>query len=334
MTKRDVTRGQTPGHESPRHVPTPDRQREPRVGGRWAEASFERDTAARDTSRGQTPGRVLFVPVPDPFDFALSTERFRAFGADPVNVWDEGTLYRVLDETEVAIAPAPGGVVVAPPAPRLAGRVLRFLGGAFDLDSLARFAATSDPVLDRIQASLRGLRPVLVPDPLEMLVGSITAQQVSLHAATAIRARLVRRLGVRGRHAHAFPSRERLATASPDDLTALGFSRRKAHSVLALARSDLDLHALAALPDEEVAARLTSLPGLGRWTADWFLARHLGRPHAWPAGDLGLRKAVAAFYGLEPDASEKQVRAFGERFGAHRNLATHYLLVALRVLAR
>ncbi|MDQ3890499.1 MAG: hypothetical protein M3312_08120, partial [Actinomycetota bacterium] len=115
--------------------------------------------------------------MPDPFDFALSTERFRAFGADPVNVCDEETLYRVLDGMEVAIAPARGGVVVAPPVPRLAGHVLRFLGASFDLDFLARFAATSDPVLDRIRSSLHGLRPVLVPDPLEMLVGSITAQQ-------------------------------------------------------------------------------------------------------------------------------------------------------------
>ena len=89
--------------------------------------------------------------------------------------------------------------------------------------------------------------------------------------------------------------------ATEDDLFALGFSTRKAEYVVGLARSDLDLDALAALPDEEVAARLVALRGLGEWTADWFLARHLARPHAWPAGDLGLRKAVAAFYGDVPD---------------------------------
>ena len=44
-------------------------------------------------------------------------------------------------------------------------------------------------------------------------------------------------------------------------------------------------------------ARLTALRGIGEWTADWFLARHLARPHAWPWGDLALRKAVATFYG-------------------------------------
>ena len=48
------------------------------------------------------------------------------------------------------------------------------------------------------------------------------------------------------------------------------------------------------LPDEEVKARLVALRGIGEWTADWFLARHLARPHAWPWGDLALRKAVAS----------------------------------------
>ena len=55
-----------------------------------------------------------------------------------------------------------------------------------------------------------------------------------------------------------------------------------------------DLDGLQLLPDEEVKAQLVAQRGLGEWTADWFLARHLARPQAWPAGDLGLRKAVAA----------------------------------------
>ena len=60
-----------------------------------------------------------------------------------------------------------------------------------------------------------------------------------------------------------------------------------------LARAGLDLDALASLPDDEVRARIVAIRGLGEWTAEWFLARHLARPHAWPWGDLALRKAVA-----------------------------------------
>ena len=67
--------------------------------------------------------------------------------------------------------------------------------------------------------------------------------------------------------------------------------------MIGLARSDLDLDALAGLPDDEVVAAITGVRGLGRWTADWFLARCLARGDAWPAGDLGVRKAVSHFYG-------------------------------------
>jgi DNA-3-methyladenine glycosylase II len=172
---------------------------------------------------------------------------------------------------------------------------------------------------------LPGFRPPLAPDPFEALVSSITAQQVSLHAAFAVRSRLIEQFGVPAKHAIAFPTRERLASAHEDELTVLGFSRRKAEYVLGLARSDLDFDELALLPDTEVKARITSVRGLGEWSADWFLARHLGRSEAWPAGDLGLRKAVLAFY---PDVTD--VRAAGIRFSPFQNLSAHYLLAALR----
>ena len=126
------------------------------------------------------------------------------------------------------------------------------------------------------------------PEPFETLVTSISAQQVSLRAAIAIRNRLVDRYGgPRGEHAVGFPARDTIAGLSEDDLFALGFSHRKAQYILALARSELDLGALGSLPDEEIHALLRALPGIGEWTVDWFLARHLARPRAWPAGDLG-----------------------------------------------
>jgi DNA-3-methyladenine glycosylase II len=158
-------------------------------------------------------------------------------------------------------------------------------------------------------------------------VTSITAQQVSLHAAFAVRSRLIDRFGEPAERAVAFPTRERIAEASEDELAALGFSRRKAEYVLGIARAELDFDQLAMLSDDEVKSRLTSLRGLGEWSADWFLARHLARPEAWPAGDLGLRKAVLAFY---PDVTD--VRAAGERFRPFQNLSAHYLLAALRYL--
>ena len=142
-----------------------------------------------------------------------------------------------------------------------------------------------------------------------------------------MRNRLIQAFGAKASLAYAFPTRERIALAEPEEILALGFSRRKAEYAIGIARSDLDLGGLAALPDDDVKAALTDLPGIGEWTAEWFLARHLARPDAWPAGDLGLRKAVLHFYG------EEDTRAAGDRFAGFRNLAAHYLLTGHRVLA-
>jgi DNA-3-methyladenine glycosylase II len=124
-----------------------------------------------------------------------------------------------------------------------------------------------------------------------------------------------------------------MASAREEELTELGFSRRKAEYVIGVARAELDFEALRYLPDDEVKAALTAIRGLGEWTADWFLARHLARPQAWPAGDLGLVKAVSAFYNGGTTLSVAEVRAFGDRLGPFQNLSAHYLLTGLRVAA-
>ena len=78
-------------------------------------------------------------------------------------------------------------------------------------------------------------------------------------------------------------------------------------------------------------AALVAQRGLGEWTADWFLARHLGRPHAWPAGDLALRRAVSIFYGDGSELTTEEVRGMGERFAPFQNLTAQYLLLGGRV---
>jgi DNA-3-methyladenine glycosylase II len=268
---------------------------------------------------------VTLLKVPQPYDFALSTGRYRAFGPDLANLWHEGGLHRVVDGREVRIEAAQGGVDVEPLDAETEPVVRKLLGLAFDLEAFA-LHAPRDAVLAELVPRLSGLRPPLAPDPFESLVTSITAQQVSLRAAFAIRNRLIQRLGKPAVRAYSFPSREAVAAAPPAELRALGFSTRKAEYVVGLARSGLDLRALRGLPDGEVKARLTALPGIGEWTADWFLARHLARPRAWPAGDLGLRKAVGAFYDGGRSLTTEETRAYEPRFEPFQNLAAHYLL--------
>jgi DNA-3-methyladenine glycosylase II len=272
----------------------------------------------------------VLVRIPEPYDFEFSTARFRDFGSDRATVWHEGGLHRVVAGQEVRVTAAAGGVSIEPGSPEAAAEVGHLLGFPFDLAAF-RSWAERDAELERITEDLPAFRPTLSPDPFEALVIAITTQQISLHAAAAIRANFVERFGVRHDQAWAFPTRERMRQARPRHFTVLGFSRSKAEYVLELAHSDLDLEALADRSDEEVIETLTAIRGLGRWTADWFLARHLARPRAWPAGDLGVRKAVSTFYAEGRPLSIQEVRTMGERFEPFENLSAQFLLAGARM---
>ena len=131
------------------------------------------------------------------------------------------------------------------------------------------------------------------------------------------------RFGVQTGRVWAFPARAVVSKAEPDDLVGVGFSRAKAAATVALARSELDLEGLCELSDAEVRTALIAQKGLGAWSAEWFLARHLARPTAWPLGDLVLAKAAQSFYGVSAEE-------LGPRLATFQNLAAHYLLAGLR----
>ena len=92
----------------------------------------------------------------------------------------------------------------------------------------------------------------------------------------------------------------------------------------------LELERLEHMTDDEARQQLTAVRGIGSWTADMFLLGQLGRPDILPAGDLGVRHAVQAAYGLERVPSEGEVRALSEKWQPHRSLATAYLYSSLR----
>ena len=271
----------------------------------------------------------MLLRVPEPYDFHLSTVRFRDFGSDGATVWHEGGLHRVVGGREARVTRVDGGVAIEPWSEEAAHEIGLLLGLPFDLDAFR--AGATDPVLAPIVESLAGFRPTLNPQPFEALVVAITTQQISLRAAAAIRGNLVRTYGTRHDVAYAFPTREQIRELRPRHFTPLGFSRAKAEYVLELAHSPLDFGRLEDLDDDDVIAAITSVRGLGRWTADWYLARHLARPHAWPAGDLGVRKAVSTFYAEGNALSIQEVRRMSERFAPFENLTAQFLLAGARM---
>jgi DNA-3-methyladenine glycosylase II len=292
------------------------------------------------------------LSVDGPLDVAATLARYRLWGEDPAN--------RVVDDTFLRVARIDGRVQpyavrwrggvddvklsVSVPGARAAAaqtvvtaEVRKIFGLDFDVPAFYRMAK-ADRALAEIVEALYGLRPTLTPNPLEMLVGSITAQQVNLTFAFALRGRLVRRYGtpvdIAGETVHAFPEAPVLAAADMTALRAMQFSQRKAEYIRDVARAvvgglDLDVLAVAAA-DTTVIERLTALRGLGRWTADWFLARCAGRGDVCPAGDLAVRKAFDHYYGRGRALSEAAIRRRAARWGPHQNLAIHYLLADMR----
>jgi DNA-3-methyladenine glycosylase II len=201
-------------------------------------------------------------------------------------------------------------------------------------DPLVRLMAV-DPVIARLESRYRGVRPVLQSDLLTALVRSISAQQVNLRWAATTRRRLAEACGCRhtvGEHQVFSLPAERLARAGVDAIRALQFTRRKAEYIAGLATGivdgKFDLELLREQPDAQVIAGLMAFRGIGRWTADWFLARALGRPCV-AAGDLGVRKAMGAVYLQGRLPSEAEVRELTAHWGAAAGVAQQLILHAL-----
>jgi 3-methyladenine DNA glycosylase/8-oxoguanine DNA glycosylase len=285
-----------------------------------------------------------------PIDVPGTLARFSAWGEDPANRVVDGVFRRVLrrdgrlwpwearwrgsvEDTriDVTVPGARDGRV----GDAVRAEVDRIFGLGFDLPDFYRFAKT-EPVLAGLVGPLYGLRPSLAPTGLEMVVGSICAQQVNLAFAFACRARLVRTYGTAVDDTlYAFPEAAVLAQTRVRDLRALKFSTRKAEYIRDLGRAvtsgALDFDTLGRAPDAVVVEAITGLRGLGLWTAEWYLARCLGRGEACPAGDLGVRRAFERYFGRGRTLSEEAVRRRARPWGPYRNLGIHYLLAGLRL---
>jgi DNA-3-methyladenine glycosylase II len=204
-----------------------------------------------------------------------------------------------------------------------------------DRSALAALAA-ADPAVAGLAGRYPGVVPILYTDPFTALIRSISAQQVNLRWAATVRARLAQRYGTRHDigawqvwSLHAEP----LATARVEDLRAIQLTTAKAQSVIAVARAALDWELgaadLKALDDEALIAHLTRIRGIGRWSAEWFLARTLGRPRV-VGGDLGVRKAVGRLYRTSKIPSELETRRLTQHWGA---AAMHAQALALHDVA-
>ena len=303
------------------------------------------------------PTRIL--PTPAIFDFDQTAAHQTSYrGVAGADVYEDGVYYRVIRDGRairdggrvlvVAVREAARGGALEVSLPDgasdadlgYAAEVMsRMLGFDADLDGFYA-ASASDPVMAAATKAMRGLRPARTESVFEALVMAVIGQQISGAVARVIRELLVHTFGTpveaHGRTLHAFPTPQRLAGATHDELRAVKLSNRKAEYIQDIAAKTLDgtiddAH-LAAMDDEAVVEELVKARGIGRWTAEWMLIRALGRPDVAPAGDLALKRAVSQLYLDGADPSEAELATFmRERWAPYRGLATTYLFANLRL---
>lgn len=161
------------------------------------------------------------------------------------------------------------------------------------------------------------------PDAWRSLSSSIIGQQVSVHAARAIRNRFAA-LG-----ASEFPTPQEVLSLSEETLRSAGLSRNKVLSICDLAahvtENKIDPSRFDVMDDEDIIASLIPVRGIGRWTAEMFLIFSLGRPDVLAVDDLGLRNAMRKLYDLPEVPKPIPMREIAEPWRPFRSVASWYL---------
>lgn len=197
----------------------------------------------------------------------------------------------------------------------------------------AAILSERDPVLRRLVAEAG---PPRVSPPAEThfaaLVRAILYQQLAGAAAAAIHGRLISALG-----GEVVP--DRLLSLPAETLRSAGLSANKAASLRDLAAKVLDgtvvldPAGLRAQSDDEVVARLSTVRGIGKWTAEMFLMFQLRRLDVWPTGDLGVRKGFGLAWGI-PTPTAKELEPLGDPYRPYRSVVAWYCWRAAELYGR
>ena len=208
------------------------------------------------------------------------------------------------------------------------------VGGRLARESLAAAiaeVASRDPVLADLVAQVGPIRhrPRDPDGPFAALVRSIVFQQLAGRAAQAIYGRVRATVGP-------MLTPEALGRASDESLLAAGLSRAKLAALRDLSAKVLYgtvvLTRTSRRSDEDLIARLTTVRGIGRWTAEMYLMFQLRRLDVWPVDDLGIRQGYGLAWGIDPPPTAKDLRPLGERFRPYRSVAARYCWAAVPLL--
>jgi DNA-3-methyladenine glycosylase II len=168
-------------------------------------------------------------------------------------------------------------------------------------------------------------------DPFGVLLKSIVCQQLSNKAAATILKRFINLYdsGNPNQTTPLTPRPEQILVTSEEAIRGCGLSARKVRSLQELAMKVLTgalrLEDFPSMDDDEIIQQVSSVYGLGVWSAQMLLIFELGREDVWPLDDAGVRRALGILYKLEGPCSKAEMLAYGERYQPYRSIASWYL---------
>jgi DNA-3-methyladenine glycosylase II len=217
---------------------------------------------------------------------------------------------------------------------RIREALQRMLGLQVDVTGFYTLAQ-KDHLLSPLAQHFLGLKPPRFPSLFEALLNAFACQQVSLDVGIMLLNRLTATYGLKFDDGQAvfsaFPEPAAFANAAVEHIRALGFSHQKARAITelatALVKNQRDFSILEAMNDEEVKTSLSSIRGVGRWTAEYVLLRGLGRLDTFPGDDVGAQKNLQQLLHLEEKPSYEKIKELTSPWHPYAGFVYFHLLL-------
>ena len=286
-----------------------------------------------------------------PFRLDLTVWALRRRAHNVVDRFDNGVWRRVLviGKSAVAIAAMQTRsgsrpeieVTISTARPRavkaeVGAIVTRMLGLDLDLSDFYRISR-EDAQLRELADRLRGMKPVRYATVFEAFANAVACQLVSLSAGMHVLNRLTNAFGTICElndvaPMRSFPLAAAIARSNPEALRALGLSRQKGEYLIGIARlagdpGDRDFASIERFTDDDAIARLSTIRGVGRWTAEYVMLRGFGRINIFPGDDVGARNKLFEWLGVTDAPTYDGVGRMLERWHPYDGLIYLHLIV-------